>query len=302
MKKINLLTLTKIVCFTVLATVFLQACSKDGEPGLDGKDGIQGEQGIPGMDGTSLLSGEGIPKGTLGKNGDFYLDKASVELYGPKTDAGWGNGTALKGEDGQNGKDGATILGGTVIPTAALGTLGDFYFDTQNLLIYGPKVAAGWGSPVSLQVPSGLEVTVLLYKNQSFQKITPSEYEGKFDLESIIPIDKQYQAVYDNGIILTQIRKSNDANSYWDAEGNYLLDDDAHGKSIWAHIRSAYDAFLTKEKVTIMGTSYGCTEEEIKAAKMDIKVVFIPATKVIEMQNQHINTKDSKALAQHLKL
>ena len=48
-------------------------------------------------DGTGILSGAGAPAAGLGDLGDLYLDHDAVELYGPKTGAGWGPGVALTG-------------------------------------------------------------------------------------------------------------------------------------------------------------------------------------------------------------
>lgn len=41
-------------------------------------------------------------------------------------------------------------------PDPALGELNTFAYDTANGALYGPKTAAGWGTPVSLVGPSGL--------------------------------------------------------------------------------------------------------------------------------------------------
>ncbi len=54
-------------------------------------------QGPSGDDGNEILSGNGVPSGTLGREGDFYLDKDSYDLYGPKTASGWGTPVNLKG-------------------------------------------------------------------------------------------------------------------------------------------------------------------------------------------------------------
>lgn len=300
-------------CFIFMSLVsmlFFSGCTKDGLDGSNGIDGKQGEQGVAGVDGTALLNGNGAPNNSLGKNGDFYLDKTTVSIYGPKTAAGWGEATSLKGKDGEDGKDGkdgtngtdgkdgSKILSGNQIPTMQDGAIGDFYFDTQNIAIYGPKTSSSWGTPVSLKTPTGKEVTVLLYKNHSFQTINWDEDNDEFNMKSVILIDSKYQEVYDNGIILAQIRESNNVSSYWDNQGTYLL-----GDRIWAHIRPEYDAFLTKETLTVLGSAYdNITEPEIKAAKIDIKIVFIPASNVIEMQAKSVNTKDFKAVAKYLNL
>ena len=47
------------------------------------------------------------------------------------------------------------ILSGVGAPTADLGTVGDFYLDSNSHQIYGPKTLAGWGSPTSLIGPRG---------------------------------------------------------------------------------------------------------------------------------------------------
>ena len=293
---------------TAASLLFMGSCGKDGAPGMDGKDGIQGEQGIPGVDGATLLSGDGAPANVLGKDGDFYLDKTTVSIYGPKTTAGWGKGTELKGKDGQDGKDGrngvdgkdgSKILNGTAVPEASLGALGDFYFDTQNMAIYGPKNANGWGNPMSLRVPDGSGVTVLLYKNQHIQKVERG-IDREYVLETIIPIDSRYQYVYDNGIILVQFRKPNDALVKWtEDEMEYEGDDNQYMR---VRIGDDFEVGAYKEYVKIIGDAQGYTEAEIKAIAFDVKIVFIPATTVIEMKTQHIDTKNTRAVVKHLGL
>lgn len=63
------------------------------------------------------------------------------------------------GTDGTNGTDGKTMLSGTATPNAAIGTLGDFYIETDVSKIYGPKAASGanggWGSGTDLKGATG---------------------------------------------------------------------------------------------------------------------------------------------------
>lgn len=56
-----------------------------------------GTSGPQGPRGTSLLNGVGAPSPSLGINGDFYLNTSNMNLYGPKTNSGWGNPTDLVG-------------------------------------------------------------------------------------------------------------------------------------------------------------------------------------------------------------
>lgn len=127
-----------------LCVVGLSSCSRDNDN--IGKDGINGKDGKNGKDGNTILSGQGKPSATLGKIGDFYLDEDTKNLYGPKSDKGWGNPASLKGKDGTNGtdgKNGSKILKGNTTPDSSLGNEGDWYIDTTNKKIYY-KNASGW--------------------------------------------------------------------------------------------------------------------------------------------------------------
>jgi len=56
-----------------------------------------GTSGPQGPRGTGLLNGVGAPSAGLGINGDFYLNTSNMNLYGPKTESGWGSPTDLVG-------------------------------------------------------------------------------------------------------------------------------------------------------------------------------------------------------------
>lgn len=68
-----------------------------GAPGINGVDGLDGEDGTNGIDGNTLLSGFGTPS-AQGRAGDFYLDRNTYELYGPRSANGWGAGVSLRPE------------------------------------------------------------------------------------------------------------------------------------------------------------------------------------------------------------
>jgi hypothetical protein len=40
--------------------------------------------------GATLLTGEGLPSGASGAEGDVYIDTLSYAFYGPKIESGWG--------------------------------------------------------------------------------------------------------------------------------------------------------------------------------------------------------------------
>lgn len=61
---------------------------------LKGADGTDGQNGA---DGSDILKGSTAPSTTLGNLGDYYIDSSTGDLYGPKTNNGWGNPINLKG-------------------------------------------------------------------------------------------------------------------------------------------------------------------------------------------------------------
>ena len=104
--------------------------------------------GINGKDGTAILSGNSTPALNVGNIGDYYFDKSTQKLYGPKKADGWGKPVTLKGTDGEKGEkgnDGTQIIPGIGAPTPSIGNNGDWYIDTKNKKLYGPKTQNGWG-------------------------------------------------------------------------------------------------------------------------------------------------------------
>ena len=122
--------------------------------GLKGANGTNGNNGTNGSNGATILSGTAIPT-TQGNIGDYYFRSTTGDFYGPKTATGWGVGTSLKGANGIDGKAGSQILSGTSVPSTSLGNIGDFYFRTSTSDFYGPKTAAGWGTPANLKGATG---------------------------------------------------------------------------------------------------------------------------------------------------
>jgi hypothetical protein len=54
------------------------------------------------------------------------------------------------GTSGPQGGRGTGILNGTTPPNNNIGILGDFFLNTTNMNLYGPKTELGWGEPVDL--------------------------------------------------------------------------------------------------------------------------------------------------------
>jgi hypothetical protein len=54
------------------------------------------------------------------------------------------------GTSGPQGGRGTGILNGTTAPNNTIGIVGDFYLNTTNMNLYGPKTESSWGNPVDL--------------------------------------------------------------------------------------------------------------------------------------------------------
>jgi hypothetical protein len=167
-----------IVLSATIVSLLFFSCGKEGPQGIPGPQGTTGAQGAPGavgpagQDGSIIYSGNGAPASSVGKNGDYYLDDNTGNLYGPKTASGWGTPVPLRGSgstqgpagpagpqgpQGVAGTPGSKIYSGTGAPAASLGNNGDFYLDKQSYLLYGPKTNNAWGTPILLQGAQGIQ-------------------------------------------------------------------------------------------------------------------------------------------------
>ncbi len=119
MKRKKLLPLLSIIGILSLGATFTSCSTGGGEPikgptgdkgpvgdkGEDGKDGIDGEDG---KDGSSWLSGSSKPTNSLGKDGDYYLNTSTNDLYF-KENGEWKFLSSINGEDGEDGSDGTLV-------------------------------------------------------------------------------------------------------------------------------------------------------------------------------------------------
>jgi hypothetical protein len=74
-----------------------------GAVGPAGATGPAGAKGAKGEDGKTILNGKINPSGTTGVDGDFYINTATNQLFGPKTAGVWGAGVDLTGPQGPAG-------------------------------------------------------------------------------------------------------------------------------------------------------------------------------------------------------
>ena len=112
----------------------------------------------------------------MGSVGDYYLRLPVYDFYGPKTAEGWGTPVSLKGAPA--GQSGSKIYSGSGAPAADKGIEGDWYIDTVNKRLYGPKTATGWGARyVSLDPQDPVPTP---------EVITPADYELSLDGKTLV--------------------------------------------------------------------------------------------------------------------
>ena len=119
-----------------------------GDKGDKGDIGFTGNAGAAGADGYTPIKGIDYvdgQKGDAGEKGDKGDQGDASTVPGPQ------------GDQGPAGADGKTVLDGSGAPQSSTGVDGDFYIDTINAAIYGPKTGGGWGSPTSLIGPAGAD-------------------------------------------------------------------------------------------------------------------------------------------------
>ena len=114
------------------------------------------------------------------------------DFYGPKTAAGWGTPTNLKGANGAAGAAGSQIISGTVAPDPSVGRTGDFYFNRSTADFYGPKNGSNWGTPMNLKGPAGPPGTAnVIYSDWMDMSVDSGVIK--------IPVKELSQAILDGG-------------------------------------------------------------------------------------------------------
>ena len=139
-------------------------------------------QGPSGPQGATVLNGAGAPSNGSGANGDFYIDTTNTRLYGPKSSGAWPGGYVSL--IGATGAAGAAVLNGAGAPSNGSGSNGDFYVDTTNTRLYGPKASGAWpGGYVSLIGTAGSDATVTQANMQAALE-DPAAFRDELDAES----------------------------------------------------------------------------------------------------------------------
>ncbi len=135
---------TGILCLALCAVALMGCDENVVTSGLNSGELVAGPQGEKG---NSVLTGEGAPDNTLGKDGDSYIDLTTFDFYTKENDT-WTKKGSIKGADGadgfngkpgangKNGKDGLSFLSGKEDPDDTLGVDGDLYINTETFDIF----------------------------------------------------------------------------------------------------------------------------------------------------------------------
>jgi hypothetical protein len=330
MKKFNYLML-----FLTLIALLATSCSKDGATGPQGTTGATGPQGpigpagpagANGQNGSVIYSGNTVPASTTGAIGDFYINLTTGLLYGPKTATGWGTGFSLKGATGSAGATGATgaagnkIYSGSGAPATTIGVAGDYYLDKTNYMLYGPKTASSWGTPLSLQGPAGPQGPVgpqgpegnanvltdvfsvtnsqWLWNSQYVFQTNPSSYTEYFTRYYVRSNNSITQDVLTNGMVLVYFtpNTSNNTNQwaplpyqFTDGSGNFNYNI-AYETSVGA-VTLHYFFVQTNAAATIPVLS------TYTIATYSFKIISVTGKAGIFMLEHHINLNDYKEVS-----
>ena len=90
-----------------------------------------------------------IPKGDTGATGATGPAGATGATGPAGATGAAGADSTVAGPTGPAGADGKTLLNGSGTPSSGTGVDGDFYIDTTNDKIFGPKASGAWGSGTS---------------------------------------------------------------------------------------------------------------------------------------------------------
>ena len=291
---------------------------------LRGAQGAQGPVGPAGADGSVIYSGDNAPAPALGKIGDFYFARLTAGMYGPKTAAGWGAGTSLKGADGAdgtngangangaNGTNGSTILSGFGSPDSTRGVNGDFYIERFTYNIYGPKANNQWGLPTSLKASANVmafettDVTTFSWTPNGYDSPTNTDsYKVRMDRNragffndttSVFTLPESVASAARSGIVLVYLRLAGTddwrqlsfTNGVADGVQNYSYLLTTSGSNVFVKIMVNFtnnSNFINIDKVRIL-----VTPASSSSALNTINPKVAPMLQT--MQKLHLNASD----------
>lgn len=156
-----------------------------GSQGPKGDKGDKGDTGISGKDGNSLLTGDGAPSSSLGKDGDSYVDVSTWDYY-TKADGKWTKAGNFKGNKGDKGDTGAT---GPKGDTGLQGPKGD----KGDTGAQGPKGDKGDKGDTGAKGDDAITYVPCIFKNYDGTTIYEFYYERGSDIvyDGPTPVKKE---------------------------------------------------------------------------------------------------------------
>ncbi len=164
--------------------IFATSCAKkeniliiDLPPTESPQGGSQGNQdeslNVPGKAEALIYLAKGTPSTSFGKTGDFYIDKTTGKLYGPKQSNKWGAAHNMATAEIGNAADQAALHSGSGAPGAGTGKDGDYYVNTTTGDLFGPKKANNWGTPINLSGKAAAVTTTLaiVWEGPAYMKV-----------------------------------------------------------------------------------------------------------------------------------
>jgi hypothetical protein len=246
-----------------------------GEDGAQGPVGPAGSDGSDGSDGKTILSGTTIPTIKGGNIGDYYLNTSTYDLYGPKTENGWGSPVSLIGADGT---DGNTMLNGTSDPLTTDGKTGDFFLNTTSNNLFGPKTENGWGTGISMVGPQGEQ--------------GPSGTSSWTDQETIVSTDKKVGVGTTAPNALLEVQATGN-----EVEGQPLFEvKNSKGETIFAVYENGVEIFIDEESETKTKGAFAISGRTTTKATEQILTVT-PTETTVYVEEPTAKTKGGFAIS-----
>jgi hypothetical protein len=143
---------------------------------------LMGATGATGAAGSKILSGTGTPANSIGNNGDYYLDKSTYNLFGPKSAGAWGAALSLQGPAGPQGPAGTANV---IYSTWKYATnFNDSTIDNSSLKV-GYVLAPSLSSTI---LNSGTVIVYFTYGGGTFVLPYTSNAGGKPNTISFVPM------------------------------------------------------------------------------------------------------------------
>ena len=169
-----------LVALCSIVGMGITSCNNQGEQGPIGPEGPQGpegpagENGQDGQDGSLILTGEGKPTDTLGKDSDIYIDSKTGDLY-QKENGTWSLVMNIKGEDGSDGSSGSSGLDGkTAWSNTILPSEGGYVIPSVGSALEGSEVT------FYIRVEDGYSFESLVINGTSYSEIEYVDGVGEF--------------------------------------------------------------------------------------------------------------------------